>query len=239
MSMAILSMDEKGIYPHPVAMIKDGETSMMAMDVQPDELYAKINKITNGVLPTELIIGMDRINMEGQGIDMKFNSAFTIAHWKDGAWKIGVLPYSSISEVGEHQWDNEFWIGAVTRELKAFSMIDPSVEDVVVGTVYKEKISLTSYTITKMGSMYEGFINVENISSKLKEYLKDHNLDINDRGTVIDHIKNLGHKFEFTAEDFGFWTLHAGDGIFPARKSKSKVYLEGVEAILEKTLKEA
>lgn len=240
LSAAKNAINEKGIYPHILMhQGQDGQTTYGAMDLDPDSLYLAVKKIMEKDKPVQLIMGLDRINMEGQGIDMKYDSVMTFAYYAMGMWSVGVMPYANANEVGEIQMDNKFWMNAVTKELKCFNFIEPDVSDEVVGHAYAEKICVTVVRETQMGRRYEGFIDSNKLSEKVKTFLNDKSLDINQRAKVINAIKQDGGTFEFTPEDYGFWSLKAGAqtgkiGIFPARSSKTKVYLEGVESIIEK-----
>ena len=234
LSMATLSIDDKGIYPHILMYeTQDGKTAVHAMALDPEPLYMAIKRIMDKENPVQLIVGLDRSNKEGQDIDMKYHSVLTIAYYAMGMWSIGAMPYASADEIGEIQWKNKWWNTAVGKELKTFSIIEPTINDEVIGSAYQNKISVTSIYKNDTGQHYEGFINTDNLSDKVKTFLSSHSLNINDRQAVIDVItKNLGKTFEFT-EDLGFWTLRADKGLFPARSSKTKVYLEGIESIVE------
>lgn len=237
--LAIDSIDEQGIYPHHamVESIKD-EITVASMLVGPDDVYGNVKKMIDKTIDgvKQLVFGLDRSNMEGQDIDMKYHSVLTIAHLENAVWKIGAMPYASKEEVGEIQWNNKWWMTAVTKELKAFGLMDPSVDDEVVGKAYQEKISITSWRQTDMGKMFEGFINMDKVAGDVKMFIESNGLDINDRNSVIDKIKSLGYEFKFSNEDHGFTTLHADKGVFPARASRTKVYLEGLEHIAAEEL---
>jgi len=233
LSMCKNSINEEGIYPHIVVYeTPDGQTTITAMALNPEELYPAVKKIMHEQKPIQLIIGMDRSNKEGQDVDMKYHSVLTIAYYAIGKWSVGIMPYASKDEVGDVVWDNVWWNTVVNKELKGFNFLEPSVEDEVIGQAYQEKIAVTAASQTQMGMRYEGFIVHDKLSDDVKEFLRDNSLDINDRKKVISFIQSLGKEFIFTPEDYGFWTLKAGNGIFPARGSKTKVYLEGVEAIV-------
>lgn len=223
-----------GIFPHILLYEKqDGTTAVCAMALQPEELYVAIRKIIETEKPVQIVYGMDRSNKEGQGIDIKYHSVLTIAYYSIGIWSIGAMPYSSQDEIGEVQWNNDWWNTCVKKELKTFNLVEPTPIDEVIGKAYQEKISVTAVHKTQMGTMYEGYINPEKLSDDVKNFLSSRSLDINDRNSVISVMKALTPKFDFSLEDHGFWTLHAGKTIFPARSSKTKVYLEGVEHIIE------
>jgi hypothetical protein len=236
LSMAKTSIDDKGIYPHIlIFQDQDGKNSIASMAINnPDEYYEAVKKIMDKEKPIQLIMGMDRTNLDGQSIDMKYHSVLTFAYYAMGKWSVGAMPYASADDIGEVQMNNDWWIKAINRELKSFNFLEPEITDEVIGTAYQEKISVTTVRETSMGRKYEGFINQDKLSDKVKTFLRDKSLDINNRDSVISVIKALGETFDFVPEDFGFWTLKAGHGIFPARSSKTKVYLEGVESIIEK-----
>lgn len=136
-SMAEKSVDnEKGIYPHILMYeTQDGKTHVSAMAMNPEELYVAIKKIMDKETPVQLIVGTDRNNKEGQGIDMKYHSVLTMAYYAIGQWSIGALPYSSATDFGIIQWNNTWWVGAVTKELKTFNLIEPSITG-----LYKQNI---------------------------------------------------------------------------------------------------
>lgn len=223
------SIDEKGIYPSHAVVTKDGKTSMLAIALDPDQSYETVRQQA-GENYTELLFGLDRHNAENQGVDMKYKSVFTFAHYAEGEWNYGVLPYTDKDNVGEILWDNQFWSATMRRELKTFGFIDPEETDKVIGTAYINKLNVTHVRSSDTGQKYEGIVNVKNLSPDVQDFLQENNLNINDRTATCRWFAEHGIYFEFSREDMGFWTLKAANGIFPARSSRSKAYIEGVEA---------
>jgi hypothetical protein len=237
--MSKTSINDEGIYPHHLIYMVNDKMSVASLMLKPEEVYAAVAKVMRTEKPSQLIVGLDRVNKDGQGVDMKYHSVLTIAYYALGMWSVGAMPYASKDDVGEVVWSNAWWNTHVRKELKAFSPIASDPSDEVIGSAYHDRIAITAVRRTDMGDMYEGFIRHDKLEDTTKEFLAEHSLDINDRPAVIEKIKSLGGDLEFIDEGMGFWTAkistkHDGSGIFPARKSRTKVYLEAVEAIADK-----
>lgn len=230
------SIDEKGIYPSHAVVTRDGKTNMLALALDPEQSYETVRQQA-GEDYTELLFGLDRHNAEDQGVDMKYKSVFTFAHYVDGEWSYGVLPYNDKSSIGEILWENDFWTKTMQRELKLFGFIDPDESDKIIGNAYVNKLHVTHIRNSQTGQKYEGTVNVANLSPDVQDFLQENNLNINDRTSTCKWFAERGVQFEFSREDMGFWTLKAAGGIFPARSSRSKAYIEGVEVATRKLIK--
>lgn len=116
--------DEKGIYPYPcVSMESDNKMSVYSFMVSPEETIEGAFKEFQKGLSIEMLFGIDRMSKEGQGVDLKFNSVFTIFHLTPEKTsemgvkvKFGILPYNN-TEFGEIEWDNTFWNEVMAREV--------------------------------------------------------------------------------------------------------------------------
>jgi len=228
------SIDEKGIHPAPAMVVdNEGKVSMLSLMVEPDQAYETVRKVA-GSEYKEILMGLDRTSKSGQGIPEEFDSVFTFVHIENGmGFKVGCLPYTGEPRnVGEVQWDNTFWNPIVTRDLKTFGFIDPETTDEVIGSAYTNKLKVTHIRNTSSGQRYEGIVDFDKLSPDVQEFFSETGLDANDRKSVIGFFKDKGVKFDYSYEDMGYVTLHAGRGIFPARSSKSKLYIEGIEAIV-------
>ena len=229
------SVDGKGIYPLPAIILTAGGTvSMMSLMVTPEQAYEAVRKAAEDDYK-EILVGLDRMSRAGQGIPGEFDSVFTFAHIKNGeGFAVGCLPYTSDPRnIGEIQWDNEFWIPKVTQEIKAFGFIDPDATDEIIGAAYENKLKVTHVRKTSSGQKYEGIVDFDKLSPDVQKFFEMTGMDVNDRKTVINFFKEQRIRFDYEYKDLGFVTLMAGNGLFPARSSKSKLYIEGVESIVK------
>lgn len=235
LGVAKISITDNGIYPHIVVYEDQTEqTTICAMDLDPGELFLNIAKILVDKKPIQLIYSIDRENKPNQGVDEKYESVLTIGYFALNQWSFHVMPYNTKDDIGEVQSDNDWWNQILKKELKQIGIIGPELTDPILGSAYQEKISITSLHRNIFGApLYEGIINKDKLSEKVQKYLDEKSLDINNRKSIIANLTASGNPFEFVSEDHGYWTLKAGNGIFPARSSKTKVYLEGVESVIE------
>jgi hypothetical protein len=230
-----ISIDEEGIKtPHAALKDRDNKLTLAAMlGLTPQQTYAMALYLFSKEKPVQMAFGLDRFNKEGQGIDMKYSSVFTVIYFDGSNWKTAVMPYTSKDEVGEIQFGNEFWNNSLKYELKLFGFIDPEVSDEIIGAAYSNKLNVTHYREDEELRLkfYEGIINPERLDDVTKKFLADNSLDINKREEVISFLRKNGHSFEFEVEKGGLWNLRADKLILPARTSRTKAYLEGVESI--------
>jgi len=114
---------DKGIYPAPGWVLgQDDKLMVVAMDLPPGQVYGTMIKLGKKENAKEIAFGLDRYNKEGQGIDMCYQSVFTIIYVNLFAPScvITVLPYNSQADIGELQYDNKWWRYAITKELETF-----------------------------------------------------------------------------------------------------------------------
>lgn len=127
------AIDEEGVYPHQgFSKTAEGklEIGALALDY-PGCLKWFWDKVCiEGA--SEVIFGIDRTTKEGQGTE--FADVITLCHWQDptagqlaldGSWgnsfRIGVINYQHEPRIVRPiDWENEFWIGRMTEEVKHF-----------------------------------------------------------------------------------------------------------------------
>ena len=112
-----------GILPTHGVLLKEEKLTMIAYMIPPVDQLKMVRTTMLTEKPEEFVFGMDRFYKDGQGIDKIWHSFLTIYHYKDGNWKIGVMPYND-NAVGEIDWNNAFWTSMAMRELKGMGICD-------------------------------------------------------------------------------------------------------------------
>jgi hypothetical protein len=110
------SIDERGVYPHhALVMSQDDKLTMMALDLFPEQvLRAMVVEILKGA--KELIYGLDRTCLDGQGTTL--GDCVAGVYWNGTEFKPFIIEYQhSPRIVKEINWDNEFWTSALQGEI--------------------------------------------------------------------------------------------------------------------------
>jgi hypothetical protein len=124
--MVSQAIDADGIYPHPAAVLDhQGGVSVMSLALPPTDTLRTVVRAAFATNTSELIFGMDRVTQPGQGTE--FKDVFAAAWFRKGqGWKVGVINYQHAPRiVRPWDWDNAFWISAVTSELMQFGAPQP------------------------------------------------------------------------------------------------------------------
>lgn len=116
-------ISEEGINP-AVGFARTGDKKeVCALALPPDEIYEWFWTKICCEFVNEIVFGLDRTTMEGQGTE--FADVFTVIHWtddyKEGKWarsfRIGALNYQHEPRIVRPiDWDNEFWSENMTQE---------------------------------------------------------------------------------------------------------------------------
>jgi hypothetical protein len=123
------TIDEDGM-TMPYGLIKDssGGLVVMAMDLEPAQVYLAMFAKAAEAKATEAIFGLDRYTKPGQGT--KYADVIA-GHYFDGdQWHPFIIEYRPTPRIVEPiDWNNEFWNQALSREMAsaALSVLDRRV----------------------------------------------------------------------------------------------------------------
>lgn len=121
-------INEKGIHPYPgFFKRKDKTLTVTSFDLTPEETYRAAFLLSVKEDIPEFAFGVDRFNVEGQGIDIHYKSVFVILYIVMNAKEplsVIVLPYNSREDCGECQYNNKFWQSCVQAELSMFKLTE-------------------------------------------------------------------------------------------------------------------
>jgi hypothetical protein len=115
-----LSIDERGVYPHHgLVLSQDDKLTMMAFDFHPEQVLLKImDEIKKN--PKEVIYGLDRTCLSGQGTTL--GDCVAGVYWKAGQSRSFIVEYQNEPRiVKEINWENEFWTGSLKSEIDFIS----------------------------------------------------------------------------------------------------------------------
>lgn len=112
------SIDEKGIgFNKAVGKHEDGQVTVMALDLQGQQVIDLMKREAASGKYVELIFGMDCFTRPGQGTTLK--DVVVCGWWQraTGGWRIGIIEYQNEPRIVKPWcWDNEHWVTTLRRE---------------------------------------------------------------------------------------------------------------------------
>lgn len=111
------SVGPEGVFPHHCLWMKNGNLSMGAlMLAEPRQIYATVMLTMIQELPDELIFGIDRFCLKGQGTTLL--DCVAGAHYRDDQWHPFIIEYQHHPRiVMPIDWKNEFWCVGIMLEI--------------------------------------------------------------------------------------------------------------------------
>lgn len=217
----ILGTEKKGI-------------AMAGLAVPVPQVYSAASVIVGREKPTELLFGSYLENMPNSGIDPKYKNVFLVFRMKRGTWMYGVVGYNNNKDLNqETDWDNAFW----TSRMKALLGTGGAIEiPQKIGTAYNNKINVKIWRETQEGYFYEGDIIESKLDAKTKKFIKDNNLDTNDKKQITNFFDEKNIPLVFKNRD-GFVNLTVSNTklSFLDRRSKTRAILEALESVANNT----
>jgi len=115
------SIDANGVYPHHCLWRKNGKVSMAALALpRPRQVLATVVLTMIQELPDELIYGLDRFCLPGQGTTLR--DCIAGAHYCGDKWRPFVIEYQHEPRIVKPiAWDNEFWNCSVGHDIEVLS----------------------------------------------------------------------------------------------------------------------
>ncbi len=113
------AIDEKGVYPaHALVLSHDDKVTMMALDLSSTQSYGAFLKAIRDEKAKEAIFALDRSTLPNQGT--KYADVLAGQYYVGGEFRPFIIEYQHEPRIVDPLvWDNEFWTGALTRELVA------------------------------------------------------------------------------------------------------------------------
>lgn len=113
MSLIMYDETDGGIYPHRGMLVSElGNLSLVGLDVKPEEVATNMFRLAMRETADFCLYGIDRENSdaEAQGLDPKYKNLFTASvHSPETGSLFSVTPYNTSDDIGETQFENEFW----------------------------------------------------------------------------------------------------------------------------------
>ncbi len=106
----------------------DEKLSVFCLMLSPEQIFEHMEKWIREKKPVEVAFGLDRYVQEGQGVDTKYDSIFTIYYMNaKKQWSTGVFPYNKAGEFDAVDWDNLFWRGVMASTVQTLSKLSKEV----------------------------------------------------------------------------------------------------------------
>jgi len=215
---------------------KDGHSGigMAGIAVSIPEVFFSVAAILKKEKPKELMFGIVLNNMTKGNIDKKFKEVFCLCRVKNDRWMYGVVGYNEKKDLDkELDWDNQFWIEKIKALMGSAGLIPIEKK---IGTAYNQKIQIKKWIESPAGYHYEGDVIIEKLDEKTKLFLKDKNLDPNNREQILKYFEDNDMKLDFMDSTDSVVNLMVSNQgfLFMDRKSKTRAILEAIEAIANK-----
>jgi hypothetical protein len=235
------SMDENGrMFPIPCVfnMSRGGQDgiAMAGLAIPMPESFSAVSGLIKKENPKELILGVLIENMSKGEIDKKYKQVFCIFRMKNAKWMYGVIGVNDKKDLqAEPDWNNPFW----TAKMKAFLGSGGAIPiEEKIGTAYSQKIKITKWLELPMGYLYEGDIIVEKLDEVTQAFLKNNNLDPNNKEQVLKYFADNDMKLDFnfmkslgdSPASVNLMVTNKGL-MFLDRRSRTRAVLEAIEAI--------
>jgi hypothetical protein len=221
-------------------LIKDGRKglAMTGISLPQHQVYVVISKLLKDK-PNDLVFGLVFDNMSKGGIDKKYKKVLCVLRMEvvvsenasiDQVWSYGFTGFNKRSDIGELDWDNEFWSERMKALLVSANIVETTDK---IGRAYGGKIEIKKWAEMSDGYLYEGEVIVSKLDKNTKAYLKKHKLDINKSKDVVNFFKDNGMELDFMdTKDGTVNCMVSNTGfIFMNRNSHTRVLLEAVEAV--------
>jgi len=210
----------------------DGFLGCAFLQVEPHQVFESVKamKDTNEFRDIAFTIFQENHDLD-ESVKIKDCKFFQkiYMYWK-GNWWYGILPFNADENgkpvFGEVDWANDIWTERMQMDLALADYFDLDID---YGTAFNGKIKVTKYTENGNGWFYEGTVNQEKLSGKLKAFLTENKLSVNDRGAVNEKLRDMGRVIKMEKDKTGFVTVRSGTFFASERRSKTRAYVEALE----------
>lgn len=226
--------DMKGVQ-HGMMVEKEGGLGLMAIIVADYQVFESLKPFCDDEKYKDIAFTIPVVNASvPQKVRIPDCDVFQKIYLRySGNWWYGILAYKLVDGKAVFQevdWANDAWSDRMEADLVRSDIIK-KLED--YGTAFNGKIKVQRYIENSNGYFYEGPINFDKLSDKTKAYLTKHNLNVNKREAVNEHLRGIGKGISIDKDTYGFITVRAGSFFAAGKRSKARAYVEALENIVE------